>query len=283
MKNIKLMVLSLAMILGLSSFSFAEGQKGDTASYEDHYVPGLQYAIEGRFIEAQEEFDKVLSPEHLIMKVLNDALGGVVHKEAAISIFRGYYSAWNNDWDQMAEAFNKGIELDPHYVVAYYCRGSLYYDLELYDKAIADYSKIIELTPGSALAYGERGGLYAYLGDYDKAIADIEKALELDPSALSSYQNLGSAYYFKKQYDKAIAVYHKLLEMEPRFLNAYYALAAAYDDKGDKESAMKYYKSFIDSAAEGQLEPLIKKAIERLDYLSKEKEVSSPGLNPGAL
>ena len=44
--------------------------------------------------------------------------------------------------------------------------------LQQYDKAITDYNKAIELDPKYAMAYNNRGFAYGKLQQYDKAIAD---------------------------------------------------------------------------------------------------------------
>ena len=55
---------------------------------------------------------------------------------------------------------------------AYNERGNTYYDLQQYDKALADYSKAIEIDPYFAKAYYNRGIIYDDLQQYDKALAD---------------------------------------------------------------------------------------------------------------
>lgn len=48
-----------------------------------------------------------------------------------------------------------------------------------HDKAIADFNKAIELDPEYALAYSTRGFAYTKLGEKEKAISDFEKCIEL--------------------------------------------------------------------------------------------------------
>ena len=55
-----------------------------------------------------------------------------------------------------------------------------------YDEAIEKYNKAIELNPNYAIAYAGRGQAYFKLGQYDLAIPDLAKAIELDPNLAKS-------------------------------------------------------------------------------------------------
>ena len=50
-----------------------------------------------------------------------------------------------------------------------------------YKKAIKDYDRTIELDPEFAMAYYHRGICYRNLGQHEKSIEDHSKAIELDP------------------------------------------------------------------------------------------------------
>ena len=70
-------------------------------------------------------------------------------------------------------------------------RGNAKAELKRYSEAIADYDKAIELDPNFALAYMNRGKAKAELKQYSEAIADYDKAIELDPNFALAYTNRG--------------------------------------------------------------------------------------------
>ncbi|NMX21793.1 hypothetical protein C5S30_05055, partial [ANME-1 cluster archaeon GoMg4] len=105
---------------------------------------------------------------------------------------------WNNNgvmftmtskYEKAIECFDKAIEQDPNYAVAYTNRGIAYYYLSQYERAIADYEKAIELNPNYAVAYSNRGCAYYGLSQYERAIADYDKAIELDPNYAVAYDH----------------------------------------------------------------------------------------------
>ena len=75
---------------------------------------------------------------------------------------------------------------------SYFNRALTYGKKGQYDQAIADYNKAIEINPGYAMAYYNRGRAYAIgTGQYDQAIADYNKAIEINPMFISAYKNRG--------------------------------------------------------------------------------------------
>jgi len=57
------------------------------------------------------------------------------------------------DYHGAIQDFNKVIELNPNYALAYFYRGTAKSDLEDYHGAIKDYNKAIELYPKYAHTY----------------------------------------------------------------------------------------------------------------------------------
>jgi tetratricopeptide (TPR) repeat protein len=79
--------------------------------------------------------------------------------------------------------FNKAIDLDPKYALAYDNRGSAYATKSNLDQAIADYNTAIDLDAKYAKAYHNRGLVYLQKGLKPQAIADFETYLRLEPNA----------------------------------------------------------------------------------------------------
>jgi tetratricopeptide (TPR) repeat protein len=106
--------------------------------------------------------------------------------------------------------------------------GDFQFNQQKFDEAISDYNKALELDPNYSLAYTNRGSAYLKKYQFDKAMADYNRALELDPSNAAAYFNRGLVYEIRGEHDKAesdlnmviqIATDPELVEKAHRILN----------------------------------------------------------------
>lgn len=86
-----------------------------------------------------------------------------------------------SDIQQTGEAIRA---TDEAALATYYLdRGDEYRNRGDYEQAITNYDKVIELDPNYALAYKKRGSVYSKQGNYEQALVDYQHYLELDPNA----------------------------------------------------------------------------------------------------
>jgi Tfp pilus assembly protein PilF len=139
----------------------------------------------------QEKFEEIITL--LTDEVLKKKLEKERDKVAELYVWRG--NTWYNkkEYDKAITDYDKAIEINPKYALAFYNRGFAWVAKEKYNKAIADYDKIIEINPDSASAYVSRGAVRRALKEYNTAIADYSKAIEIDPNSASAYYNRGVA------------------------------------------------------------------------------------------
>lgn len=99
------------------------------------------------------------------------------------SLYKG-----NKDYQKELACYNKAIEIDPNYALAYLYRGGFYsYRFGGFELALADFNKAIELEPTNASFYTSRGVLYEKEGQHDKAVEDLRKAEEMGDWYAASY------------------------------------------------------------------------------------------------
>lgn len=133
-----------------------------------------------------------------------------------------YYQT--GDEMQTLNTCSKIIELDPKDGMAHYNRGSIYSNMGLYEKALADLNQTIELLPDYASAYNNRGLVHEKMEHYDEALADFEEAIKLEGSPIS-YYNRGNTHYEMENYKEALADYQSALNN----------LGTSNDDSFEKE------------------------------------------------
>ena len=185
-------------------------------------------------------------------------------KEAYYTL--GYiYSQNLNQLKEAIPYFNRAIEIDPLYKVAYNQLAYAYNNMGDFDKSLWAINKYIELAPDEPNPYDTRADLYAWNGKLDQAMESYKKALEKKPDYSSSQYKLGEMYVFKKDYTQAESCYKELssssekpfrsmgrlfLELIPYYQGEFEDALKVLDDgiAGDRmeqfEGEMNAYKHF---------------------------------------
>lgn len=110
--------------------------------------------------------------------------------------------------------FNKAIQADPAYALAYTHRGMLYVRTKKYTEAIKDFEEAIQLTPDpdrssamDIIPYLLHGACNYELGNYEQAIESLSKVIEMNSYYSDAYNYQGMAYFHLKKYQEAIEKY----------------------------------------------------------------------------
>jgi hypothetical protein len=96
--------------------------------------------------------------------------------------------------------------------------GNLYYDSQLYAKAIEYYGQALKVTPSNPDIRTDMGTAKFYMGDSDKALAEFEKSLSYKPNHPNTLFNMGIVkWQGKKDVKGAIAAWEQLLKTNPGY------------------------------------------------------------------
>ena len=129
--------------------------------------------------------------------------------------------------------FNKAIEVDPNYAIAYYMRGNIKEAFEDHHGAMKDYNTSLEKNNKFADAYFVRGNVKMKLQDYYGAIDDYGAAISLNENYIDAYFNRGKAKQFLQAYEDAINDCTKIIQINPRNIDAFYMRGILRIDFGD--------------------------------------------------
>lgn len=133
------------------------------------------------------------------------------------------------DYEEALKLYDKVIQKDPTYELAYANRGGALHGLDRYSEALTSLNKAIELNPQDVWAYNERGNVYSDTGDHERAIADYDKAIEIDPSYKFAYskatdlQSLG-------RFQEAADALTQGIAVDPNWSWAYHQRGSIYHD-----------------------------------------------------
>jgi len=95
----------------------------------------------------------------------------------------------------------------------YRAQGYEFQNMGDFDSALALYQKAVELDPKYAIAYNDLGIIYEAKGDTDRAEESYLKAVKIDPYFLSAYSNLAILYENKRDLEKAAYYWQKRFEL----------------------------------------------------------------------
>ncbi|MGB7062920.1 MAG: FlgO family outer membrane protein, partial [Candidatus Zixiibacteriota bacterium] len=171
---------------------------------EKHYIKAEEAFASGGFAKYIKELHELVEryPEE------KEALGRL-----------GNYYAQSRLFEQAVYYFNKAIEIDSLYKVAYNSLAYTYNYMGDFEKSIWAINKYISLAPDEANPYDSRGDIYAWYGKIDQAIESYKRANQISPDFSS--EKLGYMYLFKREYAKAESCYKEIASSSEKSRRSY--------------------------------------------------------------
>ena len=146
------------------------------------------------------------------------------------SFYRGleyYRRSSKSSNTQARQMFEKAIELDPRFSVAYVFLGHTYrrewlyrwsQDPQTMERAFELAQKAIELNDSSIYAYELLGYIYLLKDrQHEQAIAVAEKVIALDPNFAGGYGLLAEILGFAERPEEVIGLMEKAMRLNPRY------------------------------------------------------------------
>jgi adenylate cyclase len=147
---------------------------------------------------------------------------------------------------QARQLFQKAIELDPRYALAYVGLGRTYLNQFRYGwsefpgqalQQVYDLAQKALSLEESAAAHALLGLVYRYRKQYDLATKELERALQLNPNDADSHMNRGAIMNYLSRPDEAIDALETAMHFNPNMLPPHYMqlgfayyLKQRYDD-----------------------------------------------------
>ena len=148
-------------------------------------------------------------------------------------------------WRQAIEAYQKAIDLDPHYADAYADLAMSEYflaentgDHALGKLAEQTAQKAIDLDPRLATGYSVRGALrYLHRYDWVGAESDLKQALALEPTNSRVLSRYGTLLSYLGRTEEATAMLRKAIEQDPLQNTNWQGLGITLAESGDHAGA----------------------------------------------
>jgi len=205
----------------------------------DKYCPPTVYMWRGiTYLEKKHNNDSAIADFKKVLDFGNKA--DPSQYDGRLDLGLAYYR--KGMYDDALKIYNEVIAMAPGEKTGYFQRALVYQYMNNPQPqlALADYNKAIEIDPNYVLAYLNRGSLYVdELGKNDLGIADFAKTLELDPGNIDAITNTGIAYYREGKFDDAIDKYNAVIGKSQNDGKIYFLEALAYAGEKDYAKALQ--------------------------------------------
>lgn len=213
-----------------------------------------------RQIANEHEIDPQIA-EQRVELIDSSSVGERSRNDAKVYWQRGVVNFNLQQYDKALADFNQGLELAPNDANGFNNRGNTYFKLQKYELALTDFNRAIELDPTSAEAYSNRGMLYDALQRHIEALVDLNQAIRLDPTLAIAYSNRGNTYNYLQRPDEALADFNRAIQLDP-------TLKLAFLSRGVIYTILKRYdEALADLTQAIQLDPNYSKAYYNLGAL----------------
>ena len=154
------------------------------------------------------------------------------------------------------QMFNKAIEIDPTYALAYAgvadCCSVLYTNFDATEANLSNADtasrRALELAPQLAEAHVARGLAVSLLGQYAEAETEFETAMGLNPQLFDAAYMYGRGLVAQGKYDKAVRILERAAELRPEDYVVPEFLGAAYARLGRTVDSQRAYRRAVDAA-----------------------------------
>jgi len=165
-----------------------------------------------------------------------------------------YHSSYKEeDFEAALRMYEKAVEIEPNYALAYWGLGNAYEahynqekDRKDYDLMLKNFNKAYELNPDLAETNLGLGWVYFNKADNDKAYQFFKKALELDSNNPIVNRDAGAFLRSIGLYRRAIKYFSEAIELDPSSISSFDQTAFCYMFIGEFEKAANQLKKAIE-------------------------------------
>jgi tetratricopeptide (TPR) repeat protein len=132
------------------------------------------------------------------------------------------------------------------------------------DQVIEAYQKAIELNPGAAGALVNLGTIYYRDRRFDEAEQHYKNALTADPGYPLAEFNLGNLYDEQGRLREAFDHYRRALALNPQYADAHFNLALLCERTGEMLKAVHHWKCYLKLDRSGPWAEIAQRQLDRL-------------------
>lgn len=167
---------------------------------------------------------------------------------------RGYLQDYQKieNIDQAIVHFDKALEHDPGYALAYAGLGEAYWrkferdkDVQWIDMAQSNCEKAIRLAENISATHFTMGLIHSGKGNYELALEEFEAAIKLDPVSDEAHREIAQVYLKQGRPEIAKTYYLKAIELAPNYWANYNSLGVFYFLQGSFADAAEQFQKVV--------------------------------------
>lgn len=145
-----------------------------------------------------------------------------------------------------AEAkFREVLLRNPLDLDAWYNLGTIYSELEQYDKALDTFAHSLSLNQAQPLVYCELGLIFEQQNDQQQAIQAYQRSLELDLTCIQAFESLGKLFTQSNDLAPAEAIYRQAIAANPDYFGGYLGLGNVLLNQGRLDEAIVAFEKTL--------------------------------------
>ncbi|MGA2330435.1 MAG: tetratricopeptide repeat protein [Syntrophales bacterium] len=141
--------------------------------------------------------------------------------------------------------YNRAIEINPRFFIAYENRGNAKAKLGDYGGAIADYEETLRINPYHADGHYNLGNALAHQGKMVEAVTHLKEAVRIRPRVAEYQNNLGYVLALLGKEDEAITHFREAIRLKPDLADAHNNLGSALLSRGEIDGAINSYRAAL--------------------------------------
>ncbi len=170
-----------------------------------------------------------------------------------------FYRGEESDINRAIYFYDRAIDLDPEFALAYVWKGLAYFRKTVYvndikenfaDTMLYFADKALSIDPNLSDGYWLRAEYYWQRTAHDSSIYEAKKAIQLDPNNGQAYKVLGLNLYYQKNYIEALQNLQKarkILILDPaQYPEILDNIATVYMAIGDYDKTHEYIEKTLD-------------------------------------
>ncbi len=144
------------------------------------------------------------------------------------------------------ESLKKVIQINPNHDKTWFTLGTAYEADGNNEEAIEHYKTAIDINPGYLKAYGNLGKLYTDAGRYGEAEDRLKTVIQIDSDYADGYMRLGILYLEQQKFAEAVENLSISTRLDKKDFNKFFNLASAYNNIKEWDNALAAAQACIE-------------------------------------